>query len=154
MDTPTTEHTDVSSKKVQMGVFRQLWVVVGTSVIMATLFTMWTSRTVFSENLIETIAQSLAPRSDPEALVDLPTPTQRPRPHIGIVAGHWGSENATWAMGDFDSDSVVGPSDAAILAAHWHYEIPVPEPATAGQLLLGLLSALELAARQSRRSRR
>ena len=53
-------------------------------------------------------------------------------------------------MGDFDSDTIIGPGDAAILAAHWHYGIPIPEPGAIGQLLLGLLGVLGLAARQLR----
>jgi len=64
------------------------------------------------------------------------------------LASNWGQGNAAWAMGDFDSDAIVGPRDASILAAHWGYEVPVPEPATAGQLLLALPLALLLRRRR------
>ncbi len=76
-----------------MGVFRQLWIVLATSLVLATLFTAWTPVGLFTGSLIDKITQSLAGRpTDPEALV-YPTATPRPRPRIGIVAGHWGNDS-------------------------------------------------------------
>jgi len=68
------------------------------------------------------------------------------------LATHWGSgselDPATWEEGNFNGDYVVGPADAAILAANWGYPnneangaTTVPEPSTA-VLLLGLTLAL------------
>ena len=76
----------------QMSVFRQLWVVFGISIVLATLFTAWTPVGLFTDNLLETISSALAPEPAEEALVGFPTPTARPRPRIGIVAGHWGND--------------------------------------------------------------
>lgn len=64
-----------------------------------------------------------------------------------VLAGHWGDENATWAMGDFDEDGVVGPKDASIMAGNWGYSASeatagaVPEPTTLA-LLLGAMLGL------------
>ncbi|MBN1589316.1 MAG: hypothetical protein JW888_07360 [Pirellulales bacterium] len=62
------------------------------------------------------------------------------------LAEYWGQGDATWAMGDFDGDHTVGPRDASIMAANWHYVSPpagtaVPEP-SAIVLLLGLTLGL------------
>ncbi len=50
------------------------------------------------------------------------------------LAANWGEINATWRMGDFDDDDLVGPADASILAAHWTSDTgestTVPEPST------------------------
>jgi len=69
-----------------------------------------------------------------------------------VVAQHWGVGDATWAMGDFDGDHVVGPRDAAMLAANWGYVMAeantaVPEPSTL-VLLLGLSLGLCLQRRR------
>lgn len=93
MNTSASEEQERTAAPLRMGVLRQLWTVIGTSILLATLFTAWTSERLFSENLIETIAQSLAPQRGPEAAGVLPTSTPRPRPQIGVVAGHWGGND-------------------------------------------------------------
>jgi len=66
------------------------------------------------------------------------------------VAQNWGSgtseDPATWAEGNFDGDNVVGPKDAAILAANFGYTTPtesvasVPEPSALALLLAVVLA--------------
>ena len=58
------------------------------------------------------------------------------------LAENWGQGGATWVMGDFNDDGVVGPADACILAANWGYTSGsettcVPEPSILA-LLLGV----------------
>ncbi|MBN1588683.1 MAG: PEP-CTERM sorting domain-containing protein, partial [Pirellulales bacterium] len=85
------------------------------------------------------------------------------------LAQNWGvSVDVTWEMGDFDRDGVVGPADASILAANWHYGLAdpfgsditdlldslntaVPEPSTLALLILGGLG-LSLCRRGIRQS--
>jgi N-acetylmuramoyl-L-alanine amidase len=62
------------------------------AVVLATLFTAWTPVGLLTSNLTEKIAQALAPRQETGPIATLPTPTPRPDPHIGIVAGHWGND--------------------------------------------------------------
>ncbi len=65
------------------------------------------------------------------------------------VAENWGATTQNlnydtwWEMGDFDGDELVGPKDAAILAANWGYPgaegvTDVPEPGTLMLLAIGL----------------
>lgn len=76
-----------------IGFLRQLWIVIGTSAILATLFTAWTPVGLFTGTLMDTISGALNEPEPEESLpVALVTPTARPRPRIGIVAGHWGSD--------------------------------------------------------------
>ena len=48
-----------------------------------------------------------------------------------ILAAHWLTSGATWAMGDFNGDGIVNDEDAAILAVNWQAGTKiVPEPST------------------------
>ena len=74
------------------GIFRQIGIVLGLGVLLATLFTAWTPVGLFTGNLIETISSSLDPVQDSAGVPGLPSPTPLPRPKIGVVAGHWGND--------------------------------------------------------------
>lgn len=61
------------------------------------------------------------------------------------LAAHWGDTQRTggltwWEMGDFDDDHVIGPADAAILAANWSHGASesdtAPEPAAISSLVV------------------
>jgi N-acetylmuramoyl-L-alanine amidase len=93
MKTDASKSVQSTPNLPQIGLFRQLWTVLVTSIVLATLFTAWTSEKVFSDNTIDKIAQYLAPQDAPDELLGFPTPTPRPRPRIGVVAGHWGSDS-------------------------------------------------------------
>jgi len=87
-------HADNQTQPTTTGVgfFRQLWIVVGTSAILATLFTAWTPVGLFTGRLLDTLSNAISEdETDSPALAPV-TPTARPRPRIGIVAGHWGSD--------------------------------------------------------------
>lgn len=60
------------------------------ALIVATLFTMWTPKNLFSNNFMERMFQAMQPKAP---RVELPTPTASPRPRIGLVAGHWGNDS-------------------------------------------------------------
>jgi hypothetical protein len=57
-----------------------------------------------------------------------------------IVADHWGTSGAIWALGDFTGDGLVNAADASILAAHWGHGAGergnVPEPGVLSMLIL------------------
>lgn len=63
--------------------------VISIALLVATLFTLWTPDNLFSNNLMDRMFQSVQPAAPLEVL---PTPTNSPRPRIGIVAGHWGND--------------------------------------------------------------
>ena len=71
--------------------FRHIWVVFSVGVVLATLFTAWTPLGLLPLGLKDRLASVLAPPDDPGSL--LPTPTARPRPRIGIVAGHYQNDS-------------------------------------------------------------
>jgi N-acetylmuramoyl-L-alanine amidase len=66
--------------------FRHLWIIIGTGALLATFFTAFTPY-----GLTYGLGQDFEPPEDDPSLVYL-TPTARPRPKIGIVAGHWGTD--------------------------------------------------------------
>lgn len=92
MKTALGETNDRSRRQTQLGFFRQLWIVLAVSVVLATLFTAWTPVGLFTGGLVEIISSALAPPTQQAALVSAVTPTPRPRPRVGIVAGHWGND--------------------------------------------------------------
>lgn len=59
------------------------------SLVLATLFTMWTPANLFSNQMLDNLFQAW--QANPTLTV--PTPTPSPRPRIGIVAGHWGNDS-------------------------------------------------------------
>lgn len=80
------------ARRASVNVLRQLYVVFGVGAVLATLFTAWTPLGLFPSGLAEQLAGVLSGSSrEQEGLY--PTPTARPRPRIGIVAGHWGNDS-------------------------------------------------------------
>ncbi len=73
-------------------VWKALKSVISVAMVVATLFTLWTPANLFSNNLLDSMFQSLQPVNQPPAL---PTTTPSPRPHIGLVAGHWGNDSGS-----------------------------------------------------------
>ncbi len=75
----------------QKGTFYQLQVVLGVAFLVATLFTAWTEPGLLPSSLAEKLNNALAlQETTPQP--DWPTPTSRPQPRVGIVAGHSGND--------------------------------------------------------------
>ncbi len=79
-------------RRASMNVLGQLAMVFGVAALLATLFTAWTPLGLFPTDLAGQIAQFFGGQNDPEG-ASFPSPTPRPRPAIGIVAGHSGGED-------------------------------------------------------------
>jgi N-acetylmuramoyl-L-alanine amidase len=75
--------------------WRTLQTVIIVAVIVATMFTIWTPKSLFSFDLKEKIAAAFenTPLSPTEVGTPADTPTPRATPPIGIVAGHWGNDS-------------------------------------------------------------
>ncbi len=71
------------------GTFHYLQVIIGVALVIATLFTAWTSADLLPSRLVE--LQVVTPQGTIAQLIK-PTATIRPRPLIGIVAGHWSKD--------------------------------------------------------------
>ncbi len=66
-----------------------IWTVVSVGLIMATLLTLFTPTSLFSNRSLEAMFRALQSNS----ALTYPTPTPRPMPRVGIVAGHAGNDS-------------------------------------------------------------
>jgi N-acetylmuramoyl-L-alanine amidase len=76
----------------KFGLLRQVFIIMGVGLVLATLFTAWTPTGIVADSLSGKLLQEneIAALATPNN--EIPTPTPRPRPRIGIVAGHWGND--------------------------------------------------------------
>ncbi len=91
--TPTPPAAPKRTASSSYSLWRALQTVFSAGLLVATLLTFWTPANLFSNNLWERMmvsAQSSKSPSEP-----LPTPTDSPKPKIGIVAGHWGNDSGS-----------------------------------------------------------
>ena len=71
--------------------WQSLGTVLSVAIIVATLFTIWTPSSLFSNRLNKKHVPGTHQSKNP--LKNRFAPTVPPSPHIGIVAGHWGKDN-------------------------------------------------------------
>ncbi len=76
---------------------RSLATVIAAAMLTATVFTAARPVQLFSGNISTWLAEALNPPTAPQETAWL-TPTPRPKPHIGIVVGHWGDNNDPGAV--------------------------------------------------------
>jgi len=81
---------DQSSERFHL--FRHLRLILAVGALLATLFTAWTPLGLLPTGLTDLVNLGLG-GDDEQTEASWPTPTARPRPLIGIVAGHWGSND-------------------------------------------------------------
>jgi len=74
------------------GMFRQLQIVIGVAIVIATLFTAWTEPGLLPGGLSEQLSGALSQQKITAQQI-VPTTTQRPNPRIGLVAGHSGNDS-------------------------------------------------------------
>lgn len=77
----------------RVNMFRQIWIVFWVGAVMATLFTTWTPLGIFPIGLVESFRQAF--NQEEQSEIQFITPSPRPRPRIGIVSGHLGSDSGT-----------------------------------------------------------
>lgn len=76
-------------KTSKWNLFHILAPILGTSLLLASLFTLLTPSNVFSNEMIDQLFRAW----QAESLPTYPTPTPLPAPRIGIVAGHYGNDS-------------------------------------------------------------
>ncbi len=109
------------AKKAQMHSTRlpkfNFWSSLGTTlsvaIVVATLFTIWTPASLFSNRLSASLARALDAKKPPNR--NLPTQTVAPIPHIGLVAGHWGDEANGFVCPDGVKESDVNLNIATLV---------------------------------------
>jgi N-acetylmuramoyl-L-alanine amidase len=94
-DTPEHTPSRLKSRRSTRGrrngadfsMFRALQTVLGTGILLATLFTLWTPSNLFSGQVFNTMLLALQTRESSQATTT-PEPSEN-LPRIGIVVGHW-----------------------------------------------------------------
>jgi N-acetylmuramoyl-L-alanine amidase len=66
--------------------------IISVGIVAATLFTLWTPANLFSNQLLENMFLSI--QSHPTQVV-YATTTPLPKPHIGLISGHWGNDSGS-----------------------------------------------------------
>jgi N-acetylmuramoyl-L-alanine amidase len=95
--TAITSHNTVTNssplpKNRSVGMFRQLEIVIGVAILIATLFTAWTEPGLLPGSLSDKLSNALTlQRTTPQA--NSPTTPTHPITRIGIVAGHSGNDS-------------------------------------------------------------
>ncbi|MDX9863165.1 MAG: N-acetylmuramoyl-L-alanine amidase [Anaerolineaceae bacterium] len=70
---------------------RTVSTVVGAALILATLFTLWSPNRFSTDNLLTVIAEALQGGDSPAQIVEAHATPDANQPHVGLIAGHWGS---------------------------------------------------------------
>jgi N-acetylmuramoyl-L-alanine amidase len=89
----STPETISKPPKIRSGfsTWRALETVLGVSILMATLFTLWTPANLFTISIGQKMQLAMLPNQT--QVVAAATPTAVANPVIGIVAGHWGNDS-------------------------------------------------------------
>lgn len=94
MNTPPSHIPPPAPRQPVKGPFFYLQTVIAVAFILATFFTAWTPASLFPASWYEKISQAFsAPDQQATVLPEWQTPTPRPNPRVGIVAGHWGNDS-------------------------------------------------------------
>ena len=93
-ETPAVQPHAPRSPARRFSVWNAIQTVISISILVATLFTLWTPANLFSNQLIEQMLFQL--QNSPKQVMPInPTPTNSLNPRIGIVSGHWGNDSGS-----------------------------------------------------------
>lgn len=105
---PHQSHVDPNlqeERPARVNSFSLLWKVTWVGAVLATMFTAWTPLGLLPTGLAENL--NLLINSPSESNPGLfPAPTERPKPRIGIVAGHWGNDVGTVCQDGLTEDQI------------------------------------------------
>ncbi len=85
----TPENEPENEPKKKANIIGALWSILTVSLVLATLFTLWTPSNLFSNQMLDNMFQTW--QTNPT--LTYAQPTDVPLPKIGLVAGHWGNDS-------------------------------------------------------------
>ena len=94
LETPAPQSHFPRSPAKRFSVWNSIQTVISFSILVATLFTLWTPENLFSNQLIEQMLLQLQ-NNPQQTVLNYPTPTNSTLPRIGIVSGHWGNDSGS-----------------------------------------------------------
>jgi N-acetylmuramoyl-L-alanine amidase len=97
------QRRSAGSSKSDFSAWKSLSSVFSVALVVATLFTLWTPDNLFSNVLLDRMFQAVQPPPVEQIRV---TSTPSPRPHIGIVAGHWGNDSGSVCADGLTEESI------------------------------------------------
>lgn len=89
---PRSSRKNFDTTRSDFNAWKSLSTVFSVALVVATLLTLWTPANLFSNDLLERMFQAVQPPKEEGVRL---TATPSPRPHIGIVAGHWGNDSGS-----------------------------------------------------------
>ncbi len=102
---PSKKPPIMSARPPKFNFWTSLGTTLSVAILVATLFTVWTPASLFSNRLAESLSKAV--NSKPAPARNLPTAAPYTAPHIGLVAGHWGEEKPGFVCQDGTKESDV-----------------------------------------------
>ena len=82
-----------SSNAGEFNYVKTISTVMGAALIIATLFTLWSPNRLSADNLLTAIMEAIQGGEDPSQIIEAIATPDTGKPHVGIIAGHWGYNN-------------------------------------------------------------
>lgn len=89
---PRNSRKHLNNSRSDFSAWKSLSTIFSVALVVATLLTLWTPANLFSNDLLERMFHAVQPPKEEAVRI---TTTPSPRPHIGIVAGHWGNDSGS-----------------------------------------------------------
>jgi N-acetylmuramoyl-L-alanine amidase len=93
---------------------RTVSTVVGAALIIATLFTLWSPNRLSADNLLTAIIEAIQGGEDPAQIVEAIATPDTGKPHVGIIAGHWGYNSGMDTGAVCESGQFAGTTEVQI----------------------------------------
>ncbi len=93
---------------------RTISTVVGAALIIATLFTLWSPNRLSADNLLTAIVEAIQGGDDPAQIVNAIATPDTGKPHVGIIAGHWGYNSGLDTGAVCESGQFAGTTEVQI----------------------------------------
>ena len=93
---------------------RTISTVVGAALIIATLFTLWSPNRLSADNLLTAIIEAIQGGENPSQIVAAIATPDTGKPHVGIIAGHWGYNNGMDTGAICESGQFAGTTEVQV----------------------------------------
>ena len=105
------------SRPPQAGEFnylRTVSTVVGAALIIATLFTLWSPNRLSADNLLTAIMEAIQGGESPAQIAEAIATPDTNKPHVGIIAGHWGYNSGLDTGAVCESGQFAGTTEVQV----------------------------------------